>query len=71
MTKTQTMLELVGNKMRQEGRQEGELINKVRNIEGLRGQGVSWSTIEAATGVDEDAFGRLKQQLQAAVGSTN
>ena len=71
MTKTQTMLELVGNKMRQEGRQEGEMITKVRNIEGLRGQGVSWSTIEAATGVDEDAFGRLKQQLQAAVGSTN
>ena len=71
MTKTQTMLELVGNKMRQEGRQEGEMIAKVRNIEGLRGQGVSWSTIAAATGVDEDAFGRLKQQLQAAVGSTN
>lgn len=76
MTKTQAMLELVKNKMRQEARrearqearQEGELISKVRNIEGFLGQGVSWSTIEAATGVDEDEFGRLKQQLQAATG---
>ena len=80
MTKTQAMLELVKNKMRQEarqearqegreeGRQEGELISRVRTIEEFRGQGASWSMIEAATGVDEDEFGRLKQQLQAATG---
>ena len=53
-------------KGRQEGRREGALMNQVRTIEGFLGQDVPWSTIAAATGVDEAAFARLKQQLETA-----
>ena len=35
------------------GRQEGELKGKVQIIQGLLGRDVPWSTIEAATGIDE------------------
>ena len=78
MNKTQEMLEIYGEvieqearqKGRQEGRQEG-VLTQVRTIEGLLGRDVPWSTIEAATGIDEAAFGRLKQQLETAGGSTN
>ena len=42
------------------------MMTQVRTIEGLLGREVPWSTIEAATGVDEATFGRLKQQLEAA-----
>ena len=45
-----------------EGRQEGELRGKVQTIQGLLGRDVPWSTIEAATGIDEANFRRLKQQ---------
>ena len=38
---------------RQMGRQEGELKGKVQIIQGLLGRDVPWSTIEAATGIDE------------------
>ena len=31
--------------------------------QGLLGRDVPWSTIEAATGIDEAAFRRLKQQF--------
>ena len=48
-----------------EGRREGELRGKVVTIEGLLGQEVPWSTIEAATGIDEAAFRRLRQQIDA------
>ena len=73
MNKTQKMLEIYGDvreqearqKALQEGRREGVLMTQVRTIEGLLGREVPWSTIEAATGVDEATFGRLKQQLEA------
>ena len=77
MNKTQEMLEIYGEVIqqearqkglregRQEGRQEGVLMTQVSTIEGLLDRDVSWATIEAATGIDEAAFGRLKQQLEA------
>ena len=72
MNKTEKMLEIYGEvvkeeaqqEWRQKGRQEGVLITQVRTIEGLMGRDVPWSTIEAATGVDEAAFRRLKHQLE-------
>ena len=48
-------------KGRQEGRQEGQ----VMTIEGFLEHDVPWSTIEAATGIDEALFRSLKQQLDA------
>ena len=48
----------------QEGRREG-LRGQVRTIDGLLERDVPWSTIEAATGIDEDAFRNLKRQLDA------
>lgn len=44
---------------RQEGRQEGQ----VQTIEGLLRHDFPWSAIEAATGIDEAEFRRLKKQL--------
>ena len=44
------------------GRQEGQL----GTIEQLVRTGVAWTTIEAATGIDERTFDRLKHQLDAA-----
>ena len=48
---------------RQEGIREGELRGQLQTIQGLLEREVPWSTIEAATGIDEAAFWRLKQQL--------
>ena len=48
-----------------EDRQEGELKGRIRTIEGFLGRAVPWSTIEAATGIDEAAFRKLKQDLDA------
>ena len=53
-------------KGRAEGRREGELRGTVATIEGLLGHEVPWSTIEAATGIDEAAFRRLRQQIEDA-----
>ena len=50
---------------RREGLREGELRGQVRTIEGLLVREVPWSTIEAATGIDEVAFRKLKQELDA------
>ena len=47
----------------QKGRQEGELRGQLQTIQGFLERAVPWSTIEAATGIDEAAFRRLKQQL--------
>ena len=47
-------------KGREEGRQEGVL----HTIEGFLGRNVPWATIEAATGIDEAEFRRLRQSLQ-------
>ena len=46
-----------------EGRQEGELRGRLQTIQGFLERAVPWSTIEAATGIDEAAFRRLKHQL--------
>ena len=51
---------------RAEGRREGELRGKVVAIEGLLDHEVPWSTIEAATGIDEPTFRRLQRELAAA-----
>ena len=48
------------------GRREGELRGKVDTTEGLLGHQVPWSTIEAATGIDEPAFRRINRELAAA-----
>ena len=53
---------------RQEGRQKGRQEGQVRTIEGFLRQDLPWSAIEAATGIDEAAFRRLKQQLDTADG---
>ncbi len=48
---------------RQEGRQEGEMRGRLQTIQEFLGRDVPWSTIEAATGIDEDTFRRLEQQF--------
>ena len=72
MNKTEEMIKIYGDTReregRQEGRQEGELRGKVQTIAGLVGRDVPWSVIEAATGIDEAAFDRLKRQLDTADG---
>ena len=49
----------------QEGIQEGKLEGQIRTIEGFLERDFSWSTIAAATGIDEAAFRQLKRQLEA------
>ena len=53
---------------RQEGREEGREEGVLRTIEGFLGRNVPWSTIEAATGIDEAEFRRLRQQPDSAGG---
>jgi predicted transposase/invertase (TIGR01784 family) len=48
---------------RTEGRAEGEIRAQVRMIEGFLREGVEWSVIERATGVNEGQFEALKQQV--------
>ena len=50
---------------RREGRQEGKLEGQIRIIEGFLERDFSWSSIEAATGIDEAAFRKFKRQLDA------
>ena len=47
----------------QEGRQEGRQEGQLETIERLVRTGVAWSTIEAATGIDEETFDRLKHRV--------
>jgi predicted transposase YdaD len=47
-----------------EGRSEGEIKAQVRIIEGFLREGVEWSVIERATGVNETQFEALKQQIR-------
>ena len=54
--------ELIGHR---EGLYEGELKGRIRTIEGFLNRSVPWSTIEAATGIDEAAFRKLKQHVDA------
>ena len=68
MNKTEEMIEIYGDRREREGRQEGELRGKVQTIEGFVERSVPWSIIEAATGIDEATYDRLKHQLDAADG---
>ena len=70
MNKTDEMIDIYGARRQREGRQEGELRGKVQTIDGLVRRDVPWSVIEAATGIDETTFDRLKHQLDAADGGT-
>ena len=47
-----------------EGRREGELTGQVRVIEGFVARHTPWSAIEAATGIDEATFRRLRQRIE-------
>ena len=79
MNKTQEMLEIYSEvkqqearqKGLQEGRQEGRQEGQLGMIEKFRRAGVEWSTIEAATGMDEATFDRLKHQHGADDGATH
>ena len=62
VNKADEMVEIYGEMREREGRREGQLAT----IEKLVHAGVAWSTIEAATGIDEDTFDRLRDQLEAA-----
>ena len=71
MNKTDEMIDIYGARRQREGRQEGrqaELRGKVQTIEGFVARDVPWPIIEAATGIDEATFDRLKHQLDAADG---
>ena len=76
MTDTRGMLEAYGEVVEQEalqkgivqGRHEGRQEGVLQTIEGFLGRDVPWSTIEAATGIDEAEFARLRQQLDSPVG---
>ena len=70
MNKTDEMIDIYGDRRQREGRREGELRGKVQTIDGLVRRDVPWSVIEAATGIDEATFDRLKHQLDAADGDT-
>jgi hypothetical protein len=48
---------------RAEGEAKGKMIERVTLIENLLREGVDWSLIERATGLDETQFEALKQQL--------
>ena len=62
MNKTEEVVELYGEMREWNGGQEGQLAT----IEQLVRTGVAWSTIEAATGIDEEAFDRLKHRFDSA-----
>ena len=48
---------------RREGHREGKLEGQIRTIEGFLERDIPWSSIEAATGIDEAAFRKFKRQL--------
>ena len=51
---------------RQQGRKKGRQEGRLETIEELLRAGVSWSVIESATGIDQDALRALKQRLAGA-----
>ena len=51
-------------RMVEQGRQEGEMRGRLQTIQEFLGRDVPWSTIEAATGIDEDTFRRLERQFE-------
>jgi hypothetical protein len=66
MNKTEEMLEIYGEMRERQARREGRQEGVLQTIEGLLGRDVPWSTIEAATGIDEPTFERLKHGLDDA-----
>ena len=50
---------------RREGRREGELRGQVRAIKGFVARHIPWPTIEAATGIDEATFRRLRERVDS------
>ena len=62
MTDTRSMLEAYGDVVEQEALQKGRQEGILNTIEGLVGRNVPWATIEAATGIDEAEYRRLRQQ---------
>ena len=65
MNYVEEMIERGRREGRQEGRREGELKGQVRAIEGFVARDIPWPTIEAATGIDEATFRRLRQRVDA------
>lgn len=49
---------------RAEGRAEGKMRAQVEMIEQFLQEGVDWSVIERATGLDEGQFAVLKQEVE-------
>ena len=74
VNKTEQMRQIYGDvreqEGRREGRREGELRGRVLTIGALLGRDVPWATIEAATGIDQATFHRLKHEIEAADGSS-
>ncbi len=66
VNKADEMVEIYGEMREREGRQEGRQEGQLATIEKLVRTGVTWSTIEAATGIDEATFDRLKHQFDSA-----
>ena len=50
----------------EEGREEGRREGQVESVENFLEAGVPWSTIEAATGIDQDKLRTLKQRVKDA-----
>ncbi len=63
MNYVQQMVERGRRAGHQEGRQEGELMGQLQTIQAFLKRDVPWATIEAATGIDEATFRRLKHQF--------
>ena len=66
MNKTEEMLEIYGEMRERQARRDGRQEGVLQTIDGLLGRDVPWSTIEAATGIDEPTFERLKHELDDA-----
>ena len=70
VNKADEMVEIYGEMREREGRQEGHREGhregQLATIEKLVSTGVAWSTIEAATGIDQEAFDRLKHRFDSA-----
>ena len=62
MSKADEVVEIYGEMREREGRRQGQLAT----IEKLVRTRVAWSTIKAATGINEDTFDRLRHQIDAA-----
>ena len=55
-----------GERLRQEGREEGQREGRLETIDGLLRVGVDWSLIERATGIGEQEYQKLKSRPNGA-----